>query len=69
MFDWSNNVLFVLNRGWKLYSLQMMIFVNFSSTISVVELKTRFETLITRNDINGVGSFYLSYLITLKAYL
>jgi hypothetical protein len=60
---------FVLNRGWKRNSLQMMILVNVCSTCSVVELKTRFETRITRNDVNGKNYFILSYLITLIAYL
>jgi hypothetical protein len=32
-------------------------------------LKTRFDTSITRNDVNGVSLFHLSHLITLKAYL
>jgi hypothetical protein len=60
---------FVPNTGWKRDSLQMMIFVNVFSTWSIVELKTRFETWITRNDVNGVGLFHLSYLLTLMAYL
>jgi hypothetical protein len=54
---------------WKRVSLQMMIFVNVCSTCSVVELKTRFESWITRNDANGVNMFFLSYLKTLMAYL
>jgi hypothetical protein len=61
--------LFVLNTGWKPDSLQIMIFVNVCSTFSVVELKTRFETWITRSDVNGVNLFLLSYLITFMAYL
>jgi hypothetical protein len=61
--------LFVLNRGWKRDSLQMMIFVNVCSTWSMVELKSRFETWITRNGVNGVSLFHLLYLITLMAYL
>jgi hypothetical protein len=68
-FDWSICRLFVLNRGWKRDSLQIMIFVNICSTWSIVELKTPFETWITRNDVNGVGLFHISYLITLMAYL
>jgi hypothetical protein len=31
--------------------------------------KARFETWITRNDVNGLNLFHLSYLITLMAYL
>jgi hypothetical protein len=69
MFDWSIYRLFVLNSGWKRDSLQLMIFVNVYSTRSIVELKTRFETCITRNDVNGVRWFHLSYIITLKDYL
>jgi hypothetical protein len=69
MFDWSNYRLFVLNRGWKNDCFQIMIFVNICSTRSIVELKTRYETWITRNDVNVVSLFHLSYLITLMAYL
>jgi hypothetical protein len=69
MFYWSIYRLFVLNSVWKRYSVQMMIFVNVCSTWSLVELKKRFETWITRNDVNGVGLLNLSYLITLIAYL
>jgi hypothetical protein len=68
-FDWSISRLFVLNRGWNLVSLQIMIFVYVCSTWGLVQLKTRFEKWITRNDANGVGLFYLSYLITLMVYL
>jgi hypothetical protein len=68
MFDWSIYKLFVLNTGWKRDSLQM-IFVNICSTWSMVELKTRVDTWITRNDINGVSLFHLSYLLTLMVYL
>jgi hypothetical protein len=68
MFDWSIYSPFVPNTGWKRDSLQMMIFVNFGLTLSMVELKTRFETWITRNDVNGVSLFHLSYLITLMAH-
>jgi hypothetical protein len=46
-----------------------MVYVYFCSTWSIVELKTRFETWITRNDVNDVSSFHLSYLINLMAYL
>jgi DNA-directed RNA polymerase subunit RPC12/RpoP len=69
MCNWSIYRLFVLNTGWKRDSLQMMIFVYVCSTCSVVELKTSFETWITRNDVNCVNLFHLSYLITLTAYL
>jgi hypothetical protein len=69
MFDWLIYTLFVLNRGWKQDSLQIMIFVYVCSTWSTVELKTRFETWITRNDVNGVSFFHHSYLVTLMAYL
>jgi hypothetical protein len=51
MFDLSIYILFVLNRGWKRDSLQMMIFVNVSSKWGILELKKRFETSITRNDV------------------
>jgi hypothetical protein len=69
MFYWSIYRLFLLIMGWKHNSLQMMIFVNFCSTWSMGELKKLFETWITRNDVNGVSLFHLSYLITLLAYL
>jgi hypothetical protein len=51
MFDWSIYRLFVLNTGWKRVFLQMMIFVNICSTCNMVELKARFETWMTRNDV------------------
>jgi hypothetical protein len=63
------NRLCVLNTGWKSDSLQLMIFVNVSSTWNNFELRTCFETWITRNVVNGVSLFYLYYLITLMAYL
>jgi hypothetical protein len=69
LFDCSFYTLFILNRGWKRNSLQIMIFVYVYITWCVVELKTRFETGITRNGVNGVSWFLLSYLITLMAYL
>jgi hypothetical protein len=69
MFDWSIYELFVLNRGWKRDYFQIMKFVYVCSTWSIVELKTRFETWITRNDVNGESLFHLPYLITLIAYL
>jgi DNA-directed RNA polymerase subunit RPC12/RpoP len=57
MFDWSLYILFVLNRGWKRDSLQMMIFVYVCSTCSVVELKTRFMTWI---ELKGVYTSHIS---------
>jgi DNA-directed RNA polymerase subunit RPC12/RpoP len=69
IFDWSIYILFLLSRGWKLEPLQMIIFVYFCSTCSVGELKTSFETWITRNGLNGVNLFHLAYLITLTTYL
>jgi hypothetical protein len=69
MFDSSIYILVVLNSACKRYSLQMMIFVYVSWTWSTVELNTSFETWITRNDVNGVNFFHLSYLVTLMAYL
>jgi hypothetical protein len=54
MFDWSIYRLFVVNRDWKRDSHQIMIFVIVCSTWSIFELKTRFETWITRHDVNGV---------------
>jgi hypothetical protein len=68
-FDWSIYRQFVLNTGWYRDSLQMMVFVNVCSTWGILELKTCFETWITRKDVNGVSLFHLSYLITLLAYL
>jgi hypothetical protein len=68
-FDWSFYRLFVLNRGWKRYSLQILLFVYVSSTWSIGEIKTRFETWITRNDINGESLLHISYLIIHIAYL
>jgi hypothetical protein len=68
MFDWSIYRPFVLNRVWKRDSLQILIFVYVCSTWVIFELKTCFETLMTRNDVNGVGLIHL-YLITLLAYL
>jgi hypothetical protein len=69
MFDWLIYRLFVLNRGWKRETLQIMIFEYVSSTLSIVELNTRFESWITRSDVNGVSLFHLFYWITLMAYL
>jgi hypothetical protein len=67
IFDWSIYRLFVLNWAWKRVSHQIMIFVFICSTWGIVELNTRFETWITRNDVNAVSSFHLSYLISLMA--
>jgi hypothetical protein len=47
-FYWSIYRLFVLNRGRNRDSLQIMIFVYVSSTWSIVALKTRLGTWITR---------------------
>jgi hypothetical protein len=69
MFDWSIYRLLVLNRGWKRDSIQIMIFVPVCPKWSIDELKTRFETRITRNDGIGVSLFNLSYLTTLMGYL
>jgi hypothetical protein len=69
MIDLSIYILFVVNMGWKRDSLQMMIFLNVCTTCSVHELKTRVETRIARNDVNGVYWFNISYLITVSAYL
>jgi hypothetical protein len=69
MLDLAIYTLFVLNRGWKHDSLQIMMFVYVCSTWSIVELKTSYEMWITRNDVNGVSLFNLYYLITLMAYL
>jgi hypothetical protein len=68
MFDCSIYRLFVLSRGWKRESFQIMIFEYVCSTWIIVELKTHFQTSITRNNLNGVSLFHLSYLITLMAY-
>jgi hypothetical protein len=69
MIESSIYELLVLNRGWKRDSLQIILFLNVCSTWSIAEHKTRFEAWITRNDVNGVSLFHLSYLITLMAYL
>jgi hypothetical protein len=69
MYEWSIYSLFVLNTSGKSDSLQMTIFVNVCFTWGIVKLKKRFETWITRNDVNGVSWFHLSYLITLMGYL
>jgi hypothetical protein len=64
MYDWAIYRIFVLNAGWKLESLQMKIFVYVYPTFSVVELKTRFETSIERNEINAVYTFYVQLKCT-----
>jgi hypothetical protein len=69
MFNWPVYRLLVLNKSWKRDSFQIMIFVYICSTWNLVELKPRFETRITVNDVNGVSLFHLSYIITLMAYL
>jgi hypothetical protein len=68
LFEWSIHRLFVLNGVWNRDTLQIMIFVFVSSTWSIVEQKTRFVTWMTRNDVNGVSLFLLSYLTTFMAY-
>jgi hypothetical protein len=69
MFDWLSYRSFVLNTAWKRDCLQMMIFVNVCSTWGMVEIKTRFETWMRRNNVSGISLFHHSYLITLMAYL
>jgi hypothetical protein len=68
MYDWSVYRLFVLNTAWKRDSLQMILVI-VCSKWSVLPLKTRFETSITRNNLYGVSLLHFSYLITLMAYL
>jgi hypothetical protein len=53
----------------KVSLYKMVLFVYECSRWSIVQLKKRFETWITRNDVNGVSLFHLSYLITLMAHL
>jgi hypothetical protein len=69
MFHWSIYRLRLVNTASKRDCLQMMIFVNVCLTWSMVELKTRFETWIPRNNVKGVCFFHLSGLKTLIAYL
>jgi hypothetical protein len=69
MFHWSIYRLLVLNRGWKRDSLQILLFVYVTTTCSIGELKARFETWITGNDVNGESLLHISYLITLIPYL
>jgi hypothetical protein len=59
----------VLNTAWKRDPLHIMIFVNICSTWFMVQIKTRFETWVTKEDVNGVNLFNLYYLITLVVYL
>jgi hypothetical protein len=59
----------VLKLRCKRDYFQITIFVNVCSTWSIVELETHLETWITRNDINGLSMFHLSYLITLMVYV
>jgi hypothetical protein len=68
IFNWSFSRIFVLNRCWKREPFQI-IWVYVCSTYSLVEPKTRFEGWITRNFLNGVCLFQVSYLITPIAYL
>jgi hypothetical protein len=62
IYDWSIYGLFVLNRGWKRDTLQIMIFVYVCLTWNLDELKTRFETWITRTVINGVSLIHTSHI-------
>jgi mannose/fructose/N-acetylgalactosamine-specific phosphotransferase system component IIC len=68
MFDCLIYRVFMLNWAWKRVSLQIMVFVCVLDVFTV-ELNTRFETWITRNYVNGVSLFNLSYLITIMVYL
>jgi hypothetical protein len=54
MFDWSIYGLFVLNWAWKIFSHEIILLVYVSSTRCIDELNRRFETWITRNDVNSV---------------
>jgi hypothetical protein len=60
-FIWLVDLQTVLNRAWKLVLFQIMLFVYVCSTWDIVELKTRFETWITRNDLNGDSPFTLYF--------
>jgi hypothetical protein len=68
-FEWSIYRIFVTNRCCKRDYLQIMIFVYVWSTWGIMKLKTRFETWITRNDVNGISLCHLPYLIALMVYL
>jgi hypothetical protein len=63
-YDWL-----VLNRACNRVSLKIMLFLYVCSTGCIVELNTRFETSITRNDVNDVSWYHLSHLVSLMAYL
>jgi hypothetical protein len=65
LFDWWIYRLFMLNSAWKHDSLQIMKFVNMCSKWSMGQLKTRFETWITRYDV----SLFRLFFITLIAYV
>jgi hypothetical protein len=69
MFVWSIYRLLVIDRGWKRDSLQINIFVYVCSTWDIVELRTRFETWITWNVVNGLGLVHPSYLLSLLPYM
>jgi hypothetical protein len=64
MFDWSILTLFVLNRGWKRDSLQIMIFVYVYLTWDS-GTKNAFWDLNHRNNVNVVSLLHLSHLINL----
>jgi hypothetical protein len=61
--------LFVIDRGWKRDSLQIMIFVYVFSTWDILELRTRFETWIEWNVVNGLSLVHPPYLISLLPYM
>jgi hypothetical protein len=61
MFDCSIYGLFGLNRVLKLDSRQIMLFVNGCLTWNMVEIKTRFETGITKNEVNGLGLYNIFF--------
>jgi hypothetical protein len=67
MFQWSIYRLSETNRCWKHDSFQIKISVYVCSTRGIIELKKRLETWITRNDLNGVNLFHISYLFN-KTY-
>jgi hypothetical protein len=51
MFEWSIYRLFVTNKCWKRDYLEIITFVYVWSTWGIIELKTRFGSWITRNDV------------------
>jgi hypothetical protein len=67
--DLSIYRIFVLNRACKHFFLHIMIFVYVCSIWRIVELKSRFDSWRTRNVVNGVSMFHLSYLMTLMSFL